>query len=446
MGDAREAPTDAAARERELLRSVESAPWPRRWRVYLGLVGPGFLQSAMTLGGGTAVASLFAGAAFGYRLLWVAPVAMLLGCAMLSAVSWQTLSTGARPFEAMARHAGRPLAWAWAIGALVASIVWHFPQYALAGAVVSDLGDLAGLSGPSPAVAAFGVLAWAVATSFLYGRSGASRRRYERALKYMVWGIVLAFAWVVARTGVRDWGELLRGFFVPGLPEPRGELSAEMLVAAGLSAAVGVNMLFLYPYSLLARGWGRDHRRLARFDLGLGTFLPYVLAASLMTIAAANTLHPWDSTSLSPLQAARGLVDHVGPTTGRLVFNLGVLGMAMSSISLHMVCAGFVAVELFGVEVGSLRYRLATLLPTPGVLGPLLWKDLLWVAVPTTVLCGALLPLAYGGFVVLQRSEPYLGADRPRGAKGALWLSAMLAAIAVLVGYLLLFLWRKVFA
>ena len=43
---------------------------------YLKLLGPGYLQSAMTLGGGTASASLFAGAVFGYQLLWVAPVAM----------------------------------------------------------------------------------------------------------------------------------------------------------------------------------------------------------------------------------------------------------------------------------------------------------------------------------------------------------------------------------
>ena len=33
----------------------------------------------MTLGSGTAATSLFAGAVFGYELLWVAPVAMLFG-------------------------------------------------------------------------------------------------------------------------------------------------------------------------------------------------------------------------------------------------------------------------------------------------------------------------------------------------------------------------------
>ena len=55
---------------------------------YLGMFGPGYMQSAMTLGGGSAFAALFAGAAFGYRLLWVAPLAMLLGIlVMASALS-----------------------------------------------------------------------------------------------------------------------------------------------------------------------------------------------------------------------------------------------------------------------------------------------------------------------------------------------------------------------
>ena len=41
--------------------------------------GPGWLQGAMTLGGGSAITSLSIGAMFGYEYLWVQPVAMLIG-------------------------------------------------------------------------------------------------------------------------------------------------------------------------------------------------------------------------------------------------------------------------------------------------------------------------------------------------------------------------------
>ena len=48
--------------------------------------GPGWLQGAMTLGGGSAITSLSIGAMFGYEYLWVQPVAMLIGCVMLLSV------------------------------------------------------------------------------------------------------------------------------------------------------------------------------------------------------------------------------------------------------------------------------------------------------------------------------------------------------------------------
>ena len=111
--------------------------------------------------------------------------------------------------------------------------------------------------------------------------------------------------------------------------------------------------------------------------------------------------------------------------------------MALSSITLQMLTCGFVAVELLGVEVGSWRYRLATFLPVPGVLGCVYWSDIaVWVAVPTNIVCGVFLPAAYAGFCVLQRSRTYLGEDRPSGLAGALWLAAMVGVTAFLVAFL----------
>ena len=101
--------------ERAWLGEVARQPIWRRAFAYAGKGGPGYLQSALTLGGGSASASLLAGAAFGYDLLWVAPLGMLMGGVVLAAVAHQTLSTGERPFEAMRRHAGAVFAWGWAI-------------------------------------------------------------------------------------------------------------------------------------------------------------------------------------------------------------------------------------------------------------------------------------------------------------------------------------------
>jgi Mn2+/Fe2+ NRAMP family transporter len=417
-------------RERAHLAALEDRPPLARFGAYLRLIGPGYLQSAMTLGGGTAVSSLLAGALFGYTLLWVAPVAMILGIVMLAAISYQTLSTGARPFAAMRTYAGGFFAWGWAIGALLASVIWHFPQYSLAAAVLVEMGEVVGIEGLRPQWMGFIVLAWALLISSMY----------ERALKYMVWGIVLCFGWVVLRTGISDWGALIKGLLVPSVPGERNGVAGATIVLGGLAAAVGINMVFLYPYTLLARGWSREHRRLARFDLMLGMFIPYVLATSLIVIAAANTIHldpEFSASRITPVEAAKSLAAVVGPKTGMIVFSLGILGMALSSITLHMLCAGFVASEVFGWEFGSRKYRLATLVPTVGVFGPVLWSEYaVWLAVPTSILCGFFLPVAYVGFILLQRSRRYLGDDRPAGARGTAWLGAMVFTTLFLTVFL----------
>ena len=426
--------------ERRQLAELAGRPPLGRMRGYLRFVGPGYLQSAMTLGSGTAASCLFAGAVFGYRLLWVAPLGMLLGVLVMGVISHQTLSTGRRPLEAMSQHAGRWLAFAWAAAAVLASIIWHFPQYNLAAGALTDAAEVLGVGGVPPVVASGFVLAWAIVLSLLYGKSPALVKLYERVLKYIVWGIVLSLLWVVIHTPT-DWSAVAAGF-VPQLPAAEGKITSVELAVSGIAAAVGINMVLLYPYSLLARGWGREHRGLARFDLFAGMFVPYALASSLLVIAAANTLHQGGAditpkAGVKDLAVVLGAV--IGPVAGRLLFDLGMVAMALSTITLHMLVCGFVAMEWFGLPFGSARQRLFTLLPIPGALAPLFWGDYaVFLAVPTTIVCGAMLPIAYLGFLRLQRSREYLGADRPggRGAEVVLVL-AMLVVAAFLVSYLL---------
>lgn len=434
--------------ERAWLREMEGASPLTRGIAFLKRGGPGYLQAAMTLGGGSASYCLFAGAAFGYQLLWVAPTAMLLGVIVMAAVSHQTLSTGMRPLEAMRRYAGPFFAYGWAIGALLASVIWHLPQYALATAVLRDMGAFLGVELP-PMAAAAAVLAVAAGVVMMYGTSPRWIGVFERTLKTMIYAVILCFAAVVVRTGIAHPGDLWRGFFGFGIPAPVNGVSGLTTVVSGLSAAVGINMIFLYPYTLLARGWGREHQRLARFDLGAGMFVPYLIAASLMVIATANTFHYGDlaleGKSLPPVQAAQALAGVVGESLGRVVFNLGILGMATSTIVLHMLCAGFVCAELFGWRIGSRAYKLACLIPAPAVLAPLVWKGdvSFYLALVTNVVCGLLMPVAYVGFMILQRSRRYLGDDRPRGIAGAAWLGGMALATLVLVVFLGSYLWER---
>ena len=429
------------AREKATLAELRSKGFLTRWRGYFVLTGPGWLQSALTLGGGSAMASLFAGSYLQYKLLWVQPLAILVGIVMLAAISQQTLVTGVRPFHMMKRILHPAVAWAWAFGALAATIIWHFPQYALAAGMTEDMiNSFTGWrpAARTPLLIGIGLVFLAISTAvtWSYGRGHKGIRFYERMLKSFVWLIIVAFALVVIRrafAGSIEWGKLFKGFLPLELPRNTAGVS---VVAAAFSAAVGINSTFLLPYTILARGWAKEHRGLSVFDLITGTLLPFCLVTSLIVIAAGCTIYDPEalasgSTVLSPTAAAAMFESAgLGRFFARLVFGLGILGMTLSTITVHMLMCGFAVCEMFGVEPGGWRYRLACLIPAPAISGVILWKYMgPWVAVPASAICGLLLPFAYIIFFILNNSRKYLGPDKPTGTKAIIWNIGMLIAI-----------------
>ena len=438
---------EALAAEKAELTALAGKPWATRMRTYAKKSGPGWLQSAMTLGGGSAMASLFLGVNFGYKLLWIQPLAMLLGVIMLAAMSHQTLSTGQAPFGAMRRHGIAFIAWSWAIATVVSTVIWHFPQYGLAAGMGKDMLSAATgkpLDGTAGTVVlvVLGVLVLVFSTWITWNYSKGYRgiRIYERLLKILVWLIVLAFVLVIVRcslAGKIAWSEVGKGLLPLYLPTDAVGVTTVM---AAFGAAVGINMTFLYPYTLLARGWGREHRKLAMFDLFTGMLIPYSIATGLIVIAAAATLHPQIAAGtleygkgISPVRAA-SMLESAGLSKAfaRYVFGLGIMGVALSTITVHMLVNGFAFCEIFGIEPKGWKYRMACLTPAPGILGVLLWSKMgPWIAVPTSAICGVLLPIAYVGFFIMHNRKDYLGEDKPKGGRAVIWNVAMLTAISV---------------
>ncbi len=439
---------DTLAQERAQLSALAAKPALRRIPGYLRLSGPGWLQGAMTLGGGSAITSLTIGAVYGYELLWVQPLSMLIGCIMLFALSHQTLSTGIKPFAAMRDHVHPSVAWLWAIAALASSIIWGFSHYPLSAGmleeiiVVSTGFSLEDSGGMARELYLF-VLATAVwclcaFTAWNYGKGGTSVTVFETAIKLLSGMIVLAFMWVVitaSMNGQVDWGAVIAGY-IPGRLPTDGE--GVITIMAALGTAVGINMTFVYGYTLLDRGWGKEHRELSRYDIVMGLVLPYLLVTGLISIAAAGAFYGSDMSiqgKLSPNQAgAMFSAAGLGAVTGRLIFAFGILGMAIGSLVMHMLCCGAAAGAMFNWEPHSRNYRLALLLPTPAVLGVFLWSTMgAYVILPTSAICGFLLPIAYLGWLFLNNNTAYLGDDRPEGRRRWLYNAAMVLCIATVL-------------
>jgi manganese transport protein len=418
---------EALAQERKLLKDISDRPyfW-QRWRGYWKLSGPGWVQSALTLGAGSAGSAIFAGAVYGYRLLWVQPVAMLLGVVMFAAIGHQLLITKARPYDVFWKKLHPFVALFWGFNVFLASVVWQFPQYSLGTAVGKDIFDVSGVHIPKGYIAIFLLV---IGTSICWSYEKGSRkaiRVFERILKYMLMFMVASFLLVVIKTGV-NWGELFKGYCVFHIPWNREGIT---IVLGQLGAAVGVNMTFLYPYTLLARGWGKEHRGLKNFDLGTSMFLPFVLATSFVIIACANTLNVKGIKITDAVDAAHALQPLAGLTFGRVVFSLGILSMCLTTLVIEMLICGFVLSEMLHFEFHGWAYRISTLFANIGILGAFT-KVPLWLPVIVSSFNVVMMPIAYIGFFLLQNKRSYLGKEANHGIKGTVWNTLLMVAILV---------------
>lgn len=518
-------PLDPVAQEAERLAAAERAGGLRKWGLYTRMSGPGWLQGAITLGGGSLAGALYLGVIMGYQLMWLQPLAMILGVVMLSAISYVTLSTGERPFQSIKTYVSPALAWAWLLASMLANIVWCLPQFALGtGAIKQNLMPSLAEGNAGTVVAAVGLLVVASIVVWFYNSGGWGIKLFEIILKAMVGVVVLSFFGVViamTSAGELPWGEIFRGF----IPDPSvlfrpADTFKEAIAATGDAAgywstsiaamqkdkiitafatAVGINMTFLLPYSMLRKGWGRAHRGLAIFDLSIGLIVPFVLATGCVVIAAASQFHaqsadvlamvaaedpaepktkevkdyykiidqrlaamapddwqglkddpprliaaraelPESERTLAAMLAERDnqtLAETLAPlfssNFAQTLFGVGVLGMALSTIIILMLINGFAFCEMLGVPSEGTMHRVGSMIPALiGVTGPFFWsKAAPALATPTSVIGGAMLPIAYVTFLLLMNSKRLLGPAMPTGARRVWWNSLMVIATLV---------------
>lgn len=314
-------------RDRAMLIDAEQQGGGAKLSVWVKLSGPGWLQSAITLGGGSLAGSLFLGMVAGYSMMWLQVVAMAFGVVMLGAIGYVTLSTGKRPFALINQHVNPVLGWAWALATLAANIVWCLPQFSLANAAVQQ--NLApSLEGQTVVICGI-ILCIAIGITMIYDSGGKGLKIYENSLRVLVALIVLSFFGVVIK--LLTMGELQIGAIFGGLVPDLSLLSKpassfdEALAATGefssfwsnrivntqrdvmitaVATAVGINMTFLFPYSLLKKGWDRAFRGLSLFDLSTGMAIPFLVATGCVVIASANSFHA---------KPAPGLLGETGP-------------------------------------------------------------------------------------------------------------------------------------
>ncbi|MCH7558928.1 MAG: divalent metal cation transporter [Planctomycetes bacterium] len=310
-------------KDRQLILDAQRKGKGALLKVYMRLSGPGWLQSGITLGGGSLASSLYLGVLVGFGCMWLQPLAMILGIIMLSAIAYVTLSTGERPLRGINEHVSPILGWGWLLASMMANIVWSLPQFALGTAALRQ-NILPGLLGsavmaeiPSKMIAGAIFLAICLTFTMTYSAGGRGVKVFEILVKIIVSMIVLCFLGVVVKLSIEGkifWGEILSGFIpdlslftkpteiimshIQKVAEQFQPFWTNMIVGqqrdvmiSSAATAVGINMTFLLPYSMLRKGWDKYFRGLAIFDLSTGLFIPFIIATGCLVIASSSQFH-----------------------------------------------------------------------------------------------------------------------------------------------------------
>jgi Mn2+/Fe2+ NRAMP family transporter len=248
------------------------------------------------------------------------------------------------------------------------------------------------------------------------------------------------FAYPVAAVMAKpDWGDVLRGAFVPTI---RFQASYLILLVGLLGTTITPYMQLFQQSSVVERGVARRHYGPEKLDTYFGAIFSNLMSI-MMIIATAATLHIAGQTRLdSAADAARALEPAVGPLAGTL-FAIGLLGASMLAGAVLPLATAYGVSEAFGLPKGvSLDFRRApmffglfTAMIVFGALSALIpgLPVIQWLLF-VQVLNGALLPVMLVFILLLANNQRLMGRLKNSTVNNIIgWGTFALITVAVLI-------------
>ena len=309
--------------------ATESAPIPTTFWEYLRSFGPGIIVVLTWLGAGDIVEVGVAGGNFGYALMWVVILAIVMRFLFVSLIAKYQLCNerGEGVVDGLARiHSAFPfLLFIAAIG------MGHiYGAYMTVGVAEASV-NLTGIGPKWPWAVLWNGVAVAIVFKPLFGR-------IEQLFKVFL--VVLS----VSLLGTAIWigpnpAGILAGTMAFKLPPKSGPYDS-LLIAIGMIGAVGGSLMNLvYPYFLESKGWnGPQYRRVQTYDFLLAVIVMIVLNLSIWTLGA-ELLHPRGLT-IEKLDDLPRLLSEVLGNSGRVLFYLGIFAAIYSSLIGHALGLG----------------------------------------------------------------------------------------------------------
>ncbi len=397
----------------DLASSAPQAPVvPHSFLEYLRSFGPGIIIVLTWLGAGDVVDMSIAGANYGYSLMWVLVVAIVMRFLFVSLIARYQLCNqhGEGVLDGLARlH--RWYAPVLFVAAIVMGHVYESYMTVGAGEVLRNL---------------FGVgqtWQWAllcngVALLLVFWPS---YDRLEWVFKFFLGLLAISFVGSALWVGC-DVKALAQGLYRIGLPEQRGQFNPLLIAVAMIGAVGGSLMNLAYPYFLEAKGWrGPQYRRVQFYDFLLAIVVMIVLNLAVWTLGA-ELLYP--DKQIQTLDDLPKLLTTVLGRSGGTLFYLGIFAAIYTSILGHAAGLGFMGSHAYlrwqagtaPIKTDYRKHPLYRWIAIWCLVSPLIWTipgmpDFVTLTLIANSAQVVLLPLLAGGLWWITASAKFIGAE-----------------------------------
>jgi NRAMP (natural resistance-associated macrophage protein)-like metal ion transporter len=377
--------------------------WKSRILLLFAVVGPGFITANVDNDAGGIYTYSFAGARFGYSLLWtlipmtVALVVIQEMCARMGAVTGKGLSDLIREEYGLRTT----------FLMMLALVVTNF------GNVVAEFAGIAtsmGLFGLSRYVTVpiAAMVVWLLVV----------KGTYKAVEKIFLFASLFYIAYIIAGVLARpNWVQAMVSTIQPPTTREVGNPEYLYMMTGMIGATIAPWMQFYLQASIVEKGVTEREYRLARIDVLVGSmFAPIV--AGFIVIACAATLN---AAGYRDIKDAADAAQALRPLAGDYAFILFAAGLFNASLfaaSILPLSTAYTVCEGLGLESGldkkwreaPVFYWLYTLLIAAGA-GVILWPrfPLLWVTLFSQVVNGVLLPLVLIFMLLLVNKVDLMG-------------------------------------
>jgi Mn2+/Fe2+ NRAMP family transporter len=408
---------------------------PSRWRVLLGILGPGLIAANAGNDAGAIATYGSVGARYGYELLWV----IFLCTFSLIVVQEMVARLGAVTGKGLSDLIREEFGIRWTAFAMLTALIAN-------GSVA--ISEFAGIAA---ALELFGIpryLGVPVVTVVLWWIIVAGNS--ERVERIFVALTVLFFAFVASAVMAHpDWGQALRSMVIPTTYWDSEKL---LLVVATVGTTITPYMQFILQSAVVERGVTIRRYKQQLEDVVLGSTFANVVVFFII-VSTAATLHRAGMLNAdSAEKIARALAPLGLGQIGTYIFALGLFGASLTAAAIVPLSTAFSIAEAFGWESGvrntfrdaPVFYSLFTALMVIGmIIGVWPGLPIVGLLVAISALNGVLLPVLLIFIMRLINNRDLMGAHVNRPVANFIGWSTVVSVSVLDVVFLASTVWPK---